>query len=129
MSINRKLVITALLLVVALLATGADDDYWARVEKKESRVFIIDQKGERWEVTRAVEMGFDPELFRYGKGRDAYTPLDDGDLSSETTGVPERTRVLGVSDGTDSHAYALPRMRKHEFTNTTLGKKKITAYY
>ena len=55
--------------------------------------------GERWEVTQAMSIGFDPQRFRHGIGRNAFTPLDDSSLSDDTSNARMNHRVIGVSDG------------------------------
>jgi len=37
------------------------------------KIYIVDQTGERWDVTQAKSIGFDPQRFQYGIGREAFT--------------------------------------------------------
>lgn len=103
----------------------------ATVNEEDGKTFIVDQKGERWEITQAVGLGFRPEGFQFGIGRDAIRPLDDGYLKADGEKLPEATRIIGITD-TDSgsaHAYSVSRLTRHEIANTRLGDTPIAAAY
>ncbi|MBW2139146.1 MAG: DUF3179 domain-containing protein, partial [Deltaproteobacteria bacterium] len=38
-------------------------------------------------------------------------------------------RVIGVYDGKESHAYSVPKLRRHEIANTNLGSQPIAVSY
>ena len=49
---------------------------FSSVLREADKIYIVDQTGERWNVTQAKSIGFDPRRFQYGIGREAFTPLD-----------------------------------------------------
>ncbi|MBK5094847.1 MAG: radical SAM protein, partial [Deltaproteobacteria bacterium] len=63
-------------LVLAVMA-GADRARAASVIREGGKTTIQDLRGERWDVTQAETLGFDPGGFQYGIGRNAFTPLAD----------------------------------------------------
>ena len=93
------------------------------------RTYIVDQTGERWDVTQAKSIGFVPQGFQYGLGRDAFTPLDASDLHDDNFFVPNNLRVIGVTDGSEAHAYSVPKLSRHEIANTTIGSQAIAVGY
>ena len=101
----------------------------AFVIQKGRKTYIKDQTGERWDVTQAKSIGFKPELFQYGIGKNAFTPLDDSNLSDNTSSVTSNLRVIGVSDGSEARAYSIPKLRYHEIANTKIGAQPIVAGY
>ena len=102
---------------------------FSRVIQEGDITYIIDRHGERWDVSQARSIGFEPERFQYGIGRNAFTPLDDSSLTQDTTGISRSQRVIGVSDGNAANAYSVSRLRRHETANSFLGDKPITAAY
>ena len=101
----------------------------AFVIQKGGKTYIKDQTGERWDVTQAKSIGFKPELFQYGIGKNAFTPLDDSNLSDNTSSVTSNLRVIGVSDGSESRAYSIPKLKYHEIANTKIGAQPIVVGY
>ena len=93
------------------------------------KIYIVDQTGERWDVTQAKSIGFAPQRFQYGIGREAFIPLDDSYLSDPTFLVSSRLRVIGVTGGTEAHAYSVPKLRRHEIANTTIDSQPIAVGY
>jgi hypothetical protein len=91
--------------------------------------FIVDLHGERWDVTQAKSLGFDPERFRHGIGRNAFSPLDDSHLKEKSPGLSKNTRVIGISDGKEARAYSVPRLYRHEVANSRIGDLPIAAAY
>ncbi|MBW2194925.1 MAG: hypothetical protein JRF37_04945, partial [Deltaproteobacteria bacterium] len=57
---------------------------FSSVLREADKIYIVDQTGERWDVTQAKSIGFDPHRFQYGIGREAFTPLDESYLSDDT---------------------------------------------
>jgi hypothetical protein len=102
---------------------------FSRVIHDGEKTYIVDMHGERWEVTQAMSLGFDPQRFRHGIGRNAFTPLDDSSLSEDTSGVQKNQRVIGVSDGKNANAYSVSKLYRHETANSFLGDTPITAAY
>ena len=102
---------------------------FSRVIQEGENTYIVDRHGERWDVSQARSIGFEPERFQYGIGRNAFTPLDDSSLTQDTAGISKSQRVIGVSDGNIANAYSVSRLRHHETANSFLGGKAITAAY
>jgi len=91
--------------------------------------YIVDRHGERWDVTQARSIGFMPERFQHGIGRNAFTPLDDSSLKDQSPTVSKSLRVIGISDGKEARAYSVPRLYRHEVANSSIGDKQIAAAY
>lgn len=99
------------------------------VVNKKGKTYIVDKRGERWDVTQAVSIGFKPENFQYGLGRNAITPLGDNSLRNDSLKVPSNLRVIGITENSDAQAYSIPKLTRHEIANTTIGSKPIAAAY
>lgn len=117
------------MLTLALILVQANSADAAWVVREDDRVYIEDLTGERWDVTEAEQAGFIPNKFQYGIGRNAFTPLDDGDFSEDHSAVSSYDRIIGVSVADEAHAYSVNRLRRHEIANTTIAGKPITAGY
>jgi hypothetical protein len=102
---------------------------FSSVLREADKIYMVDQTGERWDVTQAKSIGFDPHRFQYGIGREAFVPLDESYLSDNTFFVSRDLRVIGVTGGTEAHAYSVPKLRRHEIANTTIDSKPITVGY
>ena len=101
---------------------------FSRVIRDGKKTFIVDMYGERWDVTQAMTIGFEPGRFRHGIGRNAFTPLDDKSMSADPSNARNQ-RVIGVSDGIAANAYSVARLYRHETANSFLGDAPITAAY
>lgn len=101
----------------------------ATVIREEGRTYIVDRRGERWDVTQTQILGFSPEKFQYGIGRHAFTPLTDAHVRKGGGDLPGRLRVIGVALGEERRAYSVPRLSRHEVANSTLGGKEIAVAY
>ena len=75
---------------------------FSEVITKNGKTFIKDRKGEKWEITQAVSIGFRPYHFEYGLGRNAFSPLDDSNLRNATKNIPQQLRILGVQGKNES---------------------------
>jgi hypothetical protein len=93
------------------------------------RVFLVDRTGERWDITQAVSLGFDPDGFQFGIGRKAIRPLDASHLTAKNPVLDGGTRVIGVEKGHAAHAYAVRKLTRHEIANTELADTPIAAAY
>ena len=102
---------------------------FSSVVREADKIYIVDRTGERWDVTQAKSIGFDPHRFQYGIGREAFTPLDESYLNDDTFFVSRGLRVIGVTVGTEAHAYSVPKLRRHEIANTTIDSKPIAVGY
>ncbi len=111
---------------IAMIASGLA---FSRTIEENGKSYIVDLHGERWDVTQAKSIGFDPARFRHGIGRNAFTPLDDSHLKENSPKVSNRTRVIGISDGKEARAYSIPRLYRHEVANSHIGDEPIAAAY
>ncbi len=93
------------------------------------KTYIVDRRGERWDITQAVSIGFQPERFQFGLGRNAFFPLSDLYLQEGAGDVPDHLRVLAVEEGGDARAYSIPKLSGHEIANSSIGGKPIAAGY
>jgi len=119
------------ILLVFGLFWGLSISYTAAfVIHRDGKIYIEDQTGERWDVTQAKSIGFKPERFQYGIGKNAFTPLDDTYLRDDVTSAfRNNPRVIGITDGSAARAYSIPKLRYHEIANTRIGTKPVAAGY
>lgn len=130
MSVKTMLLLFSTIFVVGLIYAGlAAGLASASVVRDGKKVYIEDYNGERWDVSQAQTIGFKPELFQYGIGRNAFTPLDDSLLAEDTSSLSHNPRVIGVTDGNEAHAYSVHKLRYHEIANSHIGEKPIAAGY
>ena len=101
----------------------------AGVIQKDGKTFIRDRTGEKWDITQAVSIGFNPNEFEFGLGRNAFSPLDDSLLQDATKSIPQRLRILGVSGENETKAFAINKLRGHEIANSRIDDKPIAAVY
>jgi hypothetical protein len=126
MSFKTLLLLLVTIFIVGLIFVGLAS---ASVIRDGKKVYIEDHTGERWDVTQAKSIGFKPERFQYGIGRNAFTPLDDSFLAEDTSSLSHNPRVIGVTDGTEARAYSVPKLRYHEIANSHIGEEPIAAGY
>jgi hypothetical protein len=93
------------------------------------KTYIVDRTGERWDVTQAKSIGFKPEQFQYGIGRNTIIPLDDSYLSRDAGNIPHNLRVIGVTENSTERAYSVLKLSRHEIANTSIGERKIAVGY
>jgi hypothetical protein len=101
----------------------------ARVVREAGKTFIVDQTGERWDVSQAQKLGFDAAGFQYGIGKFAFRTLDDRSLSADTERVAGNLRVIGVAGEKESQAYSVAKLRYHEIANTHIDAAPIAVGY
>jgi hypothetical protein len=93
------------------------------------KTYLVDRWGERWDITQAVSIGFQPKGFQYGIGRNAFTPLDDSRMASNVKNHPGASRIIGISDGKRAQAYSVSTLSKHEIANSHFGSDAIAVGY
>ncbi len=118
-----KTILLGLILAIAL------SQAFSRVIEENGNTYIVDRHGERWDVTQAVSIGFEPHRFQHGIGRDAFTPLDDSQFSRDNAGVRRDERVIGIAEGQHANAYAVSKLWRHEVANSFVGDRPIAAAY
>jgi hypothetical protein len=101
----------------------------ADVIEDNGRTYLVDQTGERWDITQARTIGFEPRHFQFGIGRNAFRPLDESDWPPGVEDSPAHLRVIGVTDGDEAQAYSLSKLSRHETANTRLESKPIVVGY
>jgi hypothetical protein len=99
------------------------------VAEEGQKTYIVDRMGERWDVTQAVSLGFKPEGFQYGIGRDAFDTLDHRHTSDDHRGVSPDLRVIGIVREGEAQAYSVRRLSYHEVANTRVGAEAIAVAY
>jgi len=124
---KRQFIYIIIFLSIALIFVSISSA--AYVLKKGGKTYIEDQKGKLWDVTQAKTLGFMPESFQYGIGKNAFTPLDDSYLSDSSSSKYQNPRVIGIADGEEARAYSVPKLRHHEIANTQINDKKIAVGY
>ena len=128
--LNKSLYLYMFIMVLALSAAiGSLAGAFSKVIHDGDSTYIVDRHGERWDVTQARSIGFMPERFQHGIGRNAFTPLDDSSLKDHSPTVSKSLRVIGISDGKEARAYSVPRLYRHEVANSSIGDKQIAAAY
>lgn len=121
--IIAKIILLGLILVVAL------SQAFSRVIEEKGKTYIVDWHGERWDITQAVSIGFEPHRFQHGIGRNAFTPLDDSQFSKDNSGVRLNERVIGITEGEHANAYSVSKLWRHEVANSFIGDRPIAAAY
>ena len=116
-------------LLLGALYLSTHESGSSAVLKEAEKIYIVDRTGERWDVTQAVSLGFNPEDFEFGLGRNAFTTLDDSLLTNDTSNIAKNARVIGVADGSTAKAYTISRLLGHEISNSSIGKKPVAVSY
>ncbi len=124
---TKTLYLRIILLFFTLLLLSAIA--YPYVLREGDKTYIVDQTGERWDVTQAKSIGFKPERFQYGIGRNAFMPLDDSYLSDDADISDRNTRIIGVEDGSQAQAYSVRKLMRHEIANSKIGSKPIAVGY
>lgn len=101
----------------------------AFVVERFGTLYIEDQKGELWEIDQAKSIGFKPERFQYGIGRNTIQPLNDSHLKNRLSFTFDNPRVIGISKGDTAQAYSIKRLKEHEVANTNFNDRPIAAAY
>jgi hypothetical protein len=128
--LNKSLNLYMFIMVLALFAAiGSLAGAFSKVIHDGDSTYIVDRHGERWDVTQARSIGFMPERFQHGIGRNAFTPLNDSSLKDQSPIASKSLRVIGISDGKEARAYSVPRLGRHEVANSSIGDKQIAAAY
>jgi hypothetical protein len=124
----RKVIISKIILLVLILGIALSQAF-SRVIEEKGKTYIVDRHGERWDVTQALSIGFEPHRFQHGIGRNAFTPLDDSQFSRDNAGVRRNERVIGITEGEHANAYSVSKLWRHEVANSFIGDRPIAAAY
>ena len=101
----------------------------AGVIQRNGETFLRDRRGEKWDISQAVSIGFNPYKFEFGLGRNAFKPLDDSHLRNASNTVPRRLRILGVTGESGSKAFSVKKLGGHEIANSFIDDTPIAAAY
>jgi len=126
---NFRYALIFAVLTLTALVMGIPTGVGAGVIREGERIFLQDRTGERWDITQAVSIGFDPHGFQFGIGRHAIRPLDGSGLERDAANLDSDVRVLGVENREEAHAYVIRKLTRHEIANTRLGETPIAAAY
>jgi hypothetical protein len=118
-----------IILYIGLFGCINLDNAFSFVERKDGKTYIIDRTGYQWDVTQAESLGFKPDHFQYGIGKNAFTTLDDSLLSNDTKKVSENLRIIGIAEDPHAQAYSVSKLVRHEIANSTLGSKPVAVGY
>jgi len=121
--------IASFTILFSVMCFAESDRVLSFVQEDGNKTYIVDQTGERWDITQAKSIGFRPERFQFGIGRNAFTPLDDSQLSDGSIALSENLRIIGIAEGTEAQAYSIPKLGRHEIANTNIGSKPIGVGY
>jgi hypothetical protein len=124
----RKIIVVMTILLGAIVTVALSQSFSKVIEEK-GKTYIVDRHGERWDVTQALSIGFVPQRFQHGIGRNAFAPLDDSQFSQDNAQVRRSTRVIGIAQGSRANAYAVSKLWRHEVANSFIGEKPIAAAY
>jgi hypothetical protein len=124
----KKILIIKIILLGLILVIDLSQAFSGVIEEK-GKTYIVDRYGERWDVTQAVSIGFEPHRFQHGIGRNAFTPLDDSQFSRDNSGVRRNERVIGINEGEHANAYSVSKLWRHEVANSFIGDRPIAAAY
>ena len=128
-SVVSKIPFVVLPLLLGAMYFATHEFGSSAVIKEVGKTYIVDRTGERWDVSQAISLGFDPEGFEFGLGKNAFTPLDDSFLTDDTSDVSMNMRVIGVTDGSHARAYTIGRLLGHEVANSNLGSEPVAVSY
>ena len=124
----RKVIISKIILLVLILGIALSQAFSSVIEEK-GKTYIVDRHGERWDVTQARSIGFEPHRFQHGIGRNAFRPLGDSDWSNGVNHNTPNFRIIGVVDGDEAQAFSVLKLSYHEIANTKLASGPIAAGY
>ncbi len=117
--------LSMLIMVLFLLPVFAS----GKVITKGGKTYLVDRNNEEWDISQAVENGYDPKKFQYGIGRNAFTPLDDRSLSSDQGKAHKQSRVIGVKEKEGGKAFSVDRLRSHEIANSFRNDDPVAVAY
>lgn len=125
----HKILVLYIIILTLSGAVTSPAGAFSKVIHDGNSTYIVDRHGERWDVTQAGSIGFMPQRFQHGIGRNAFTPLDDSSLKDKSPNASKSLRVIGISDGKKANAYSVERLWRHEVANSSIGDKPIVAAY
>ena len=127
-AVNPKISIIIALLSFTIVP-GMLPPAYGDVVREGEKTYIVDREGYRWDVTQAESLGFTPEKFQYGIGKDTIVPLNGSHLEENDGSSYFNFRVIGIADNGESHAYSVSTLTQREIVNSDLSGKAIAVGY
>ena len=99
------------------------------------RIVLTDRRGERWDITHAVNVyGMDRAWWEFGIGKNAIPPLDEPrQIKSDHPRYPSPyqrgMRVIGTTLGGEARSYPQHLLRRHEIVNESFGQLQAAVAY
>lgn len=124
----QRIVLKIGVIIISSLFLFQSGTAYSYVTRERDKMYIVDKTGEKWDVTQAKSIGFDPHRFQYGIGKNAFTTLNDSHLKDKAFSSRDY-RVIGITNSSESQAYSVSKLRSHEVANTTLGSRPIAVGY
>lgn len=103
-------------------------------DRRSAPVVITDRRGERWDISHAVEnYGLSRYGFEFGIGRNAIPPLNEPDMSEKgDAGHPSPSaahEVIGFSTEGETRSYPIRPLNRHEVVNESIGNTQAAVAY
>lgn len=97
-------------------------------------VVITDRRGERWDISHAVERyGLSRYGFEFGIGRNAIPPINEPDMSKRgDRDHPSKSaahEVIGFSTEGEVRSYPIRPLNRHEIVNESIGNVQAAVAY
>lgn len=128
--ICRLAVIPLLFLACASVPPAGE----AHLEARERRIVITDRRGERWDISHAIEhYGLSRYGFEFGIGRNAIPPLDNPAMSEKGDGdYPSAValhEIICFSGAGEARGYPIQPLNRHEVVNESIGPIQMAVAY
>ena len=132
-------VVLSIMIIVIFSSMGCElldsnNEQEANVVRRDNKTFMVDRTGKSWDVTHAQgKYGFVPENFQFGLGPFAITPiLNPRMLSRGENGYPSdanESQVIGTTLNSDTRAYPLNVLSRHEVADEQFGDTYVAVAY
>jgi len=117
-------------IIVCLLLSFQSQSYSAgHAQNSSGQTCIIDRYGEKWDIHQAISLGFGPEKFEHGIGRNTIKPIENPEFSEKSKPGHSNPRVIGISRDNTAQAYSVPNLIHHEIANSIIEDKPIAVAY
>ena len=117
-------------IIVCLFLSFQSQAYSAgHVQNSSGQTYIVDRYGEKWDIRQAISLGFEPEKFEHGIGRNTIKPIENPEFSEKSKPGLSNPRVIGISRDSTAQAYSIPNLSYHEIANSVIENKPIAVAY
>ena len=99
------------------------------------RIVLTDRRGERWDITHAVNAyGMDRSWWEFGIGKHAIPPLNQPrQIKSDHPRYPSSyqrgMQIIGTTLGGEARSYPRDQLRRHEIVNESFGQLQAAVAY